>query len=473
MSLEIFPEFLRRFVPRIYDGRIREDRFDMVTDDRVVRAPEHDRLDVAVKLQDIVFDFLRYLGGVMESFFDQRHEFWGGDLLDDNAIIMEMHPVLVCPYLHGRLSREDSHLFVSGFKDLFGTGDGDSEDLTVREAGLLEVPDGVCGRGVAGKYDDGRTLIEQKFHSFFRVLSDGRIIEVSVGTSGIVPEVEKIILGEYFSEFPENGQSPDAGVEESDHKGGGLAIHILLDKLRHIGVLETFLQGDVAVVDKLQEIVLDDLHSFTAGCLHDGGDLVELVLPDEVGDGGVLDKDFFGKLESAPVAFLQEALREYRDKCVGELEPYLVLLSGRECIDDTGNGLVGAPGMKGGKYQVSGFRKLECHLDLVHIAHLPEENDLRILAHRSDERRIVIGHIPPYLLLFHDGLLVGVDVLYRILDGDDVFRVVCIDLVYHRSQRGGFTASGRPGHEDEALSCLGYILVDKREVQISYRGDVL
>jgi hypothetical protein len=52
----------------------------------------------------------------------------------------------------------------------------------------------MCGGGVAGEYDDGRTMVEEELNSFFGVLSDGRIIEITIRTSSIIPEIHIIVL---------------------------------------------------------------------------------------------------------------------------------------------------------------------------------------------------------------------------------------------------------------------------------------
>jgi len=59
-------------------------------------------------------------------------------------------------------------------------------------------------------------------------------------------------------------------------------------------------------------------------------------------------------------------------------------------------------------------------------------------------------------------------ILDGILDSDDMFCIVGIYFIYHRGKRGGFTTSRRSCYEYESLPSFGYILVDKREVQVFY-----
>lgn len=217
MPLEVLPEFLRRFISGIDDGHTRKDRFDVMADDGIVGASENDGFYIGIESHDMFLDDPCHLGSVVYSLFYKRDEFRSCYFLDQDGVVMEMHAFLVCPDLYGRFRCEDPHFPVSGFEYLLGTGDGHSEDFPVRETNLLEVPYGVCGRGIAGKYDDGCSLVEQELHSFFGIPSYGRVLQIPVGTTGTVAEIAVIVFGEEIMELSEYGESSEPGIKESDH----------------------------------------------------------------------------------------------------------------------------------------------------------------------------------------------------------------------------------------------------------------
>lgn len=72
--------------------------------------------------------------------------------------------------------------------------------------------------GIAGKYDDGRSPIEEELDSFFGISAYGRIFQISIGTAGIVAEIAVVVLGEKLLELFEDRQSSESRIEESDHR---------------------------------------------------------------------------------------------------------------------------------------------------------------------------------------------------------------------------------------------------------------
>lgn len=250
-------------------------------------------------------------------------------------------------------------------------------------------------------------------------------------------------------------------------------MYVFFDVFWIIGVFEPLFESNVSIVDELEDVLFDNLHPFATRCLHDRWDLVEFIFSDEMRDGRIADEDLFGELHPAPVGLLEESLREYSDERVCELETDLILLSGWECVDDTGDGLIGTAGMECGEDKVTRLGEFERHFDFFHVTHLSEEDNLWILTHRPDEGGVVIRDVSSDLFLFDDGLLVRMDVLDRVLDGDDMLGIILINLIDHRRECGGLTRSGRSGDEDETLSRLGDILVDEWETEILDRWNLL
>lgn len=132
---------------------------------------------------------------IVESpLLDEWDELWSGNFLDMDGIIMEMNPIFIRTIINGRFCREDADFAVSYLDNLFGSRNSDAEDFTVRELLLLEIADSMGHCCVAGDNNNGCTLVEEELDSFLGVLPDGRIVEVSVRTSGTIPEIQIIVL---------------------------------------------------------------------------------------------------------------------------------------------------------------------------------------------------------------------------------------------------------------------------------------
>ena len=71
-----------------------------------------------------------------------------------------------------------------------------------------------------------------------------------------------------------------------------------------------------------------------------------------------------------------------------------------------------------------------------------------------------------HFALVHQALLVGVDELDGILDGDHVLVAGLVDQVEHGGQGGGLAAAGRPGHQDQPARLLAQLAKHLRQAQL-------
>ena len=127
----------------------------------------------------------------------------------------------------------------------------------------------------------------------------------------------------------------------------------------------------------------------------------------------------------------------------------------RACVDDSVNGLSRAGGMQRTEYEVSGLGCGHRKGDGLVIAHLADEDYVRILTQRAAERLVERRNVAPELSLMDSRLLLLVAVLYRVLDGDDVAGAGLVDVLHQRGEGRGLTSAGRAGnkHETSALLC--------------------
>ena len=80
----------------------------------------------------------------------------------------------------------------------------------------------------------------------------------------------------------------------------------------------------------------------------------------------------------------------------------------------------GVLGVQGGEHQVAGLRRGDRGADRLEVAHLADEDHVRVLAQRGLQRVGEAGGVGAELALVDDALLVLVQELDRILDRHDV-----------------------------------------------------
>ena len=93
-------------------------------------------------------------------------------------------------------------------------------------------------------------------------------------------------------------------------------------------------------------------------------------------------------------------------------------------------------------------------LDRLQVAHLADEHDVGVLAQGGPEGVGEGVGVGVQLALVHDALLVGVQVLDGVLDGDHVLVALAVDLVEHGRQGRRLARARRSGHEDQAAGLV-------------------
>ena len=146
---------------------------------------------------------------------------------------------------------------------------------------------------------------------------------------------------------------------------------------------------------------------------------------------------------------------------VGELDSNLLLLPRRESVDHAVDRARSALGVESGEDEVAGLGRGQRGGDRLEVAHLAEEDHVRVLAERGAERLGEAGCVDADLALVDDAALVPVHELDRVLDREDVLRALAVDLVDQRRERRRLTGAGRAGDEHEPARPLGQ-LVERR-----------
>src|SRR3954468_15781523 len=121
--------------------------------------------------------------------------------------------------------------------------------------------------------------------------------------------------------------------------------------------------------------------------LNHAGDLVRLALANEVRDRHVDDQDFKGGHPTGLVDALEKILRNYALERFGQSGSNLVLLVGRENVNDTIDRLGGAGSVECSKNKVTGGGGGQGQLDRFEVAHFTDQKDIRIFAQGAAQGR--------------------------------------------------------------------------------------
>ena len=111
--------------------------------------------------------------------------------------------------------------------------------------------------------------------------------------------------------------------------------------------------------------------------------------------------------------------------------------------------------------------------DRLEVAHLAEEDHVGVLAQRRAQRLAEARRVRADLALRDDAALVPVHELDRVLDREDVVRLLAVDLVDHRRERRRLAGAGRPGDEDEAARPHRELAQRRRQPELLERPKLL
>ncbi len=214
----------------------------------------------------------------------------------------------------------------------------------------------------------------------------------------------------------------------------------------HVG----FFWGDHAFTEFCPDRFVHELHAFA---LTAGDDVVEFLggtFANDGGDGGGGEHDF---VDGGPAGFVDAFAQELSDDATERGREHgadLGLLVRRENVDDPVDGFAGVVGVERAENEQASFGSGEGERDRLEVAHFADEDDVGVLAEGGAEAGGEGGRLDRDLALGDDRLLVAVDELDGLLDGDDVAAEIRIDVVEQRRERRGFSRASRASDEDEA-----------------------
>ena len=231
--------------------------------------------------------------------------------------------------------------------------------------------------------------------------------------------------------------------------GGGRKAKFGTKLVRFLGIFDRLLRIDFASLDELGEVSIELNHAVFCAGLKFRFDEIDFIFPDQVRNGWGVDHDL-ESCDSTTASLAHKDLGDNSHDGGGELGANHLLGVGGKCIDDPGDGTSSSRCMESAEDQVTGFGGGDGGFDRLEVTHFTHEDNIGILAEGAADRLGKAGDIDVNFPLGDDAFFMGMIVLDRVLDGDDVGLSVLVDPVHHGGEGGGFSRSGGTGDQDQA-----------------------
>ena len=122
--------------------------------------------------------------------------------------------------------------------------------------------------------------------------------------------------------------------------------------------------------------------------------------------------------------------------------------------------------MQSCKNKVASFSDSDGGLNGLKIAHLADENDIRVFTEDATQGGGEAKGVIVNFALSDDRALRAMGKLNRVFDGNNVGRLFAIDFVNESGESGGFTGTGRTGDENEATRKVSKSLDDGGHAEV-------
>src|SRR3954452_22354880 len=230
------------------------------------------------------------------------------------------------------------------------------------------------------------------------------------------------------------------------------------------------LARDDVTANELGQRRVHRLHAEARAGLDRRIDLVRLALADQVAHCRRRHQHLGREHATLAVSRWQQLLGGDTLKRDRQLHAHLVLLRRWEHVDDSVDGLGAVLRVQRGEHQVAGFSGRQRRRDRLEVAHLADQDDVRVLAQRCLQAKPEALSVGADLALVDDAALVRVQELDRVLDREDVLVALGVDQVDHRRERGRLTRAGRAGDEHEPARLLRELLEHRRHAEVLELG---
>ena len=151
--------------------------------------------------------------------------------------------------------------------------------------------------------------------------------------------------------------------------------------------------------------------------------------------------------------------------------PQLLLLVLAEHSEDAVDGLSRIDRVHRREDDVTGLGRRHRDLHRGAVANFADQNYFRRLPERGAQAVGEIREILSELALIEERLLVRMQKLDRVLQGQNMNFLRHVELVQHRGERRRFSAAGGARHENDAVLFLDHFPEDRRQPELIERGD--
>ena len=218
--------------------------------------------------------------------------------------------------------------------------------------------------------------------------------------------------------------------------------------VHRVGVAQCLVVGDEVGLEQAEQRLVEGLHAGLGGFGHKLFDFRHLAFHDEVGDQRRVDHHLHRRHTALGVLHWDQALRHHRLEIKRQVHQQLIALVLGEEIDDAIQRLVGVVRVQRRQAQMAGFGELDGVFHGLARADFTDQDHVRRLTQGVLERGFEALGIHADLTLGDEAVLVVVDILDRVLDGDDVAVAVLVAVADHGRERGGFARAGAADEQD-------------------------
>ena len=190
-----------------------------------------------------------------------------------------------------------------------------------------------------------------------------------------------------------------------------------------------------------------------------------VALADRAAQARRADQDLV-RADAAAFLAPHQDLRDHRGERIGERAARLILLVAREAVDDAVDGLGRAVRVQRAEHEHAHARGFDRERDRLRSRISPTRMTSASWRTRRAQRGREAVAVGADLAMREHRALVLVHELDRIFDRDDVARVLAVDQVDDRGERGRLAAAGRAGDQHHARLEIGEAVHDRRHAEL-------
>jgi len=223
-------------------------------------------------------------------------------------------------------------------------------------------------------------------------------------------------------------------------------------------------QVDSTFFHQVLQTLIQGLHAGRAPGLNGRIYLCHLVFPDEIADCRRAQHDFVSRQATA-AGLSYQYLRHYGLQGFCQQRAYLILFRAGEYIHDAMDGLGCRRRVQGAEHQVPGLCRGQRQGDGFPVAQLAYQDDVRVFAQGCAQSGVEAAHVTAHFPLGDQAILAFVNELDGILDGQDVFLSVGVDVIEKGCKAGALARSGRTRHADQSCRKPGNVAEHRGHLQ--------